>query len=57
MRDTANKRKRLAEKGMPIVALVGYTNAGKSATMNYLLRKKEVESEDMLFQTLNTTAR
>jgi GTP-binding protein HflX len=42
---------------MPIVALVGYTNAGKSATMNYLLRKKEVESEDMLFQTLNTTAR
>lgn len=57
MRDTANKHKRLAEKGMPIVALVGYTNAGKSATMNYLLRKKEVESEDMLFQTLNTTAR
>lgn len=42
---------------MPVIALVGYTNAGKSATMNCLLKKKEVESKDMLFQTLNTTAR
>lgn len=41
----------------PVVALVGYTNVGKSAFMNSLMRKKEVESKDLLFQTLHTTSR
>jgi 50S ribosomal subunit-associated GTPase HflX len=39
------------------VALVGYTNVGKSAFMNAVLKKNEVESKDMLFQTLKTTSR
>jgi GTP-binding protein HflX len=40
-----------------VVALVGYTNVGKSALMNALMKKKEVESKDLLFQTLTTTSR
>lgn len=43
--------------GLPIIALVGYTNVGKSAFMNYLMGKEEVESKDLLFQTLKTTSR
>jgi GTP-binding protein HflX len=38
------------------VALVGYTNAGKSTWMN-LLSKSEVFAEDRLFATLDTTVR
>ncbi|MCL4112313.1 UNVERIFIED_CONTAM: hypothetical protein GTU68_015043 [Idotea baltica] len=38
------------------VALVGYTNAGKSTIMN-LLSKSEVFAEDKLFATLDTTVR
>lgn len=38
------------------VALVGYTNAGKSTIMN-LISKSEVFAEDKLFATLDTTVR
>ena len=38
------------------VALVGYTNAGKSTLMN-LLSKSKVFAEDKLFATLDTTVR
>ena len=38
------------------VALVGYTNAGKSTVMN-LLSKSKVLTEDKLFATLDTTVR
>ncbi|WP_417448921.1 GTPase HflX [Kordiimonas sp.] len=40
----------------PIVALVGYTNAGKSTLFNRLT-KAEVLAEDMLFATLDPTMR
>ncbi|GEP00957.1 GTPase HflX [Methylobacterium haplocladii] len=40
----------------PIVALVGYTNAGKSTLFN-ALTKAEVKAQDMLFATLDPTAR
>ncbi|MFT0892308.1 GTPase HflX [Pseudochelatococcus sp. G4_1912] len=40
----------------PIVALVGYTNAGKSTLFNRL-SSAEVMAEDMLFATLDPTAR
>ena len=40
----------------PIVALVGYTNAGKSTLFNRLTRA-EVLAEDMLFATLDPTMR
>ena len=47
---------------LPVVALVGYTNSGKSAIMNRLLtmterEEKHVKSEDMLFATLDTKHR
>lgn len=47
---------------IPIVALMGYTNSGKSAIMNRLLSMsdkddKYVSSEDMLFATLDTQHR
>ena len=40
-----------------MIALVGYTNVGKSALMNAVLKKDVVESKDLLFQTLRTTSR
>ena len=40
----------------PVVALVGYTNAGKSTLFNRLTRA-EVMAEDMLFATLDPTMR
>jgi len=49
---------------LPIVALVGYTNAGKSTLMNSLLKMsdqydeaREVYAEDMLFATLDVSLR
>lgn len=46
-------RKRL---GLPVVALVGYTNAGKSTLLNRLSRAG-VLAENMLFATLDPTTR
>ncbi len=48
--------------GIPVVALMGYTNSGKSAIMNRLLamtdrEEKSVSSRDMLFATLDTQHR
>lgn len=40
----------------PVVALVGYTNAGKSTLFNYLTESK-VFAEDLLFATLDPTMR
>jgi GTP-binding protein HflX len=37
---------------IPIIALVGYTNAGKSSIFNYLTNSNELE-KDMLFATLD----
>lgn len=56
-------RKQRDASGLRSVALVGYTNAGKSTTMNGLLRAcgkdddKKVFEKDMLFATLDTSVR
>ena len=42
--------------GLPVVALVGYTNAGKSTMLNHLT-KAGVMAEDILFATLDPTTR
>ena len=40
----------------PVIALVGYTNAGKSTLFNRLT-KAEVLAKDLLFATLDPTMR
>lgn len=47
----------LKQKKHVIVALVGYTNAGKSALLNNFARYEAMESQDQLFQTLHTVSR
>ena len=49
-------RERRAKAGLPIVSLVGYTNAGKSTLLNTLTRS-EVLAQDKLFATLDPTSR
>ena len=49
-------RKRRKESQIPLVALVGYTNAGKSTLLNKLTGS-EVFAEDKLFATLDPTTR
>lgn len=57
------QRNRRQGSGIPRVALVGYTNAGKSTLMNSMLDKysrdpsKRVTEKNMLFATLDTTVR
>lgn len=61
------QRKRRMKSGLPRVALVGYTNAGKSTLLNAMLdlyggeetegQEKRVFEKDMLFATLDTTVR
>ena len=41
---------------MPIISIVGYTNAGKSTLLN-ALTKSDVFTEDLLFATLDTSSR
>jgi GTPase len=57
------QRKQRDSKGIPTVALVGYTNAGKSTVMNQLVNRygenkdKQVMVKNMLFATLDTSVR
>lgn len=48
-----NKRK---QKAYPIVAVVGYTNAGKTSLIKALTEEKSLEPKDQLFATLDVTA-
>ncbi len=57
------QRKKRQHSGIPLVALVGYTNAGKSTILNRMLEKYDMDEEkkvlekDMLFATLDTSVR
>lgn len=66
-RERETQRKRRRKSRLPLVSLIGYTNAGKSAIMNAMLSMygtdspsgegKQVFEENMLFATLDTSIR
>lgn len=60
LKDLENRRNAVGERrkknGAIVVALAGYTNAGKSTLLN-LLSGSDVIAEDKLFATLDPTAR
>jgi GTP-binding protein HflX len=50
------RRKQRNARGLPVLSIVGYTNAGKSTLLN-ALTNSEVLVEDVLFATLDPTSR
>ncbi len=60
--DQVGEQRRTAARGrdrrlIPTVAIVGYTNAGKSTLLNALVGQEVVRAEDRLFATLDPTSR
>jgi GTP-binding protein HflX len=49
------RRQKRVKAGIPIISIVGYTNAGKSTLLN-TLTKSAVFTEDLLFATLDTSS-
>ena len=50
------RRSRRRKREIPVISLVGYTNAGKSTLLNTLTQSK-ITAEDKLFATLDPTSR
>jgi GTP-binding protein HflX len=55
-KDRALRRQRRKRVGLPMISIVGYTNAGKSTLLNRMTHSK-VDAEDKLFATLDPTSR
>jgi GTP-binding protein HflX len=50
------RRRRRRDQGVPVLSIIGYTNAGKSTLLN-ALTGSEVEAANQLFMTLDPTSR
>jgi GTP-binding protein HflX len=55
-RDRQQRRSRRVRAGVPIISIVGYTNAGKSTLLN-ALTQSDIFTENLLFATLDTSSR
>jgi len=55
-RERHQRRSRRRKKNVPVISLVGYTNAGKSTLLNTLTNSR-IFAEDKLFATLDPTSR
>jgi GTP-binding protein HflX len=55
-RGRLQRRQKRVRAGIPIISIVGYTNAGKSTLLN-ALTQSVVFTEDLLFATLDTASR
>ncbi|MCK5339652.1 MAG: GTPase HflX, partial [Desulfobulbaceae bacterium] len=55
-RERHQRRRRRRKKNLPVLSLVGYTNAGKSTLLN-TLTQSHIIAEDKLFATLDPTSR
>ncbi len=55
-RGRKQRRQKRVRAGVPIVSIVGYTNAGKSTLLN-ALTQSDVFTENLLFATLDTSTR
>lgn len=55
-RDRQQRRSRRVKAGVPIISIVGYTNAGKSTLLN-ALTQSDIFTENLLFATLDTSSR
>jgi GTP-binding protein HflX len=55
-RGRLQRRQKRVKAGVPIISIVGYTNAGKSTLLN-AMTQSEVFTENLLFATLDTSTR
>ncbi len=55
-KNRGQQRSRRSKKGLPIISIIGYTNAGKSTLLNQLTQSR-VLAENKLFATLDPSSR
>jgi GTP-binding protein HflX len=55
-RQRSVRRRRRARQGLPVLSIIGYTNAGKSTLLN-ALTKSAIDTADQMFVTLDPTSR
>ena len=55
-KNRSQQRRQRSKKGLPIISIIGYTNAGKSTLLNQLTQSR-VLAEDKLFATLDPSSR
>ena len=55
-KNRSQQRRRRSKKGLPIISIIGYTNAGKSTLLNQLTQSR-VLAESKLFATLDPSSR